>query len=144
MRVSSPLYSDHCSVAACYYLNKGTGCVCVSLLSHVQLFCDHMDCSGLLCPWNSPGKNTGAGSHSLLRGIFLTQGSNPGFLHCRQILYHLSHQGSPWHWNGAQLALCVWTVQCIVGWDYQLHYSGYYISINVTLVLLKFMYHTIT
>ena len=34
-------------------------------------------------------------SHSLLEGIFLTQGSNPGLLHCRQILYHLSHQGSP-------------------------------------------------
>ena len=33
--------------------------------------------------------------HSLLQGIFLTQGWNPGLLHCRQILYHLSHQGSP-------------------------------------------------
>ena len=49
----------------------------------------------LLCPWNSPGKNHGVGSHSLLQGIFLTQGSNPGLLHCRQILYPLSHQGSP-------------------------------------------------
>ena len=48
----------------------------------------------LLCPWNSPGKNTGMYCHSLLQGIFLTQGSNPGLLHCRQILYHLSHQGS--------------------------------------------------
>ena len=35
------------------------------------------------------------GSHSLLKEIFLTQGSNPGLLHCRQILYHLRHQGSP-------------------------------------------------
>jgi len=43
------------------------------------------------CPWNSPGKNNGVGSHSLLLGIFPTQGSNPGFLDCRQILYHLSH-----------------------------------------------------
>ena len=49
----------------------------------------------LLCPWNSPGKNTGVGSHSLLQGVFLTQGSNLGLLHCRQILYHLSHQGTP-------------------------------------------------
>ena len=32
---------------------------------------------------------------AILQGIFLTQGSNPGLLHCRQILYHLSHQGSP-------------------------------------------------
>ena len=49
----------------------------------------------LLCPWNSPGKNTGVGCHSLLQGIFPTQGSNPCLLHCRQILYCLSHQGSP-------------------------------------------------
>ena len=49
----------------------------------------------LLCPWNSSGKNTGLGCHSLLQGIFLTQGSNPGLLHCRQILYHLSNQESP-------------------------------------------------
>ena len=33
--------------------------------------------------------------HSLLQGIFLTQGSNPSLLHSRWILYHLSHQGSP-------------------------------------------------
>ena len=33
--------------------------------------------------------------HSLLQGIFLTQGLNMGLLHCRQILYHLSHQGRP-------------------------------------------------
>ena len=46
----------------------------------------------LLCPWDSPGKNTGVGSHSFLQGIFLTQGLNLGLLHCRQILYHLSHQ----------------------------------------------------
>ena len=37
---------------------------------------------------------TGVGSHSLLQGIFSTQGSNLGLLHCRWILYHLSHQGS--------------------------------------------------
>ena len=36
------------------------------------------------------------GCHFLLQGIFLTQGLNPGLLHCRQTLYHLSHQGSPW------------------------------------------------
>ena len=50
----------------------------------------------LLCPWNSPGKNTGVGSHSLPQGIIPIQGLNPGFLHCWQILYYLSHQGSYW------------------------------------------------
>ena len=49
----------------------------------------------LLCPWNSPGQNTGVGSCSLLQGIFPTQGLNPGLPHCRQTLYHLSQQGSP-------------------------------------------------
>ena len=49
----------------------------------------------LLCPRDSPGKNTGGGCHALIQGIFLTQASNPGLPHCRKILYHLSHQGSP-------------------------------------------------
>ena len=53
--------------------------------------CDPMDYS----PWNPPGQNTGVGSLSLLRGIFPTQGSNPGLPHCRQIIYQLSHPGSP-------------------------------------------------
>ena len=44
---------------------------------------------------NSLGQNTGVGSLSPLQGIFPTQGSNPGLLHCRWILYQLSHKGSP-------------------------------------------------
>ena len=50
---------------------------------------------GLYSPWNSPGQNTGVGSLSLLRGIFPSQGSNPGLPRCRWILYQLSHKGSP-------------------------------------------------
>ena len=42
-----------------------------------------------------PGKNTAVGYHALIQGIFTTQKSNPGFPSCRQILYHLIHQGSP-------------------------------------------------
>ena len=49
----------------------------------------------VFCPCNFPGKNTGVGIHSLLQGIFPTQGLNPHLLHRRQILYCLSHQGSP-------------------------------------------------
>ena len=54
-----------------------------------------------LCPWDSPGKNTGVGCRFLLQGIFPTQGLNPGPLdykqspHYRCILYWLSHGGSP-------------------------------------------------
>ena len=47
--------------------------------------------ASFLCPWDSPGKNIGVGSHSLLQGIFPTQGSNPGLLYCRWILYCVSH-----------------------------------------------------
>ena len=50
---------------------------------------------GLYSPWNSPGQNTGVCSLSLLQGIFPTQGLNLGLLHCWQILYQLSHKGSP-------------------------------------------------
>ena len=39
--------------------------------------------------WNSPGENTGVGCHFLLQGIFPTQESNLGLLHCKQILYYL-------------------------------------------------------
>ena len=54
-----------------------------------------LESSKLLCPWNSPGKNTGVGSHSLLPGIFLMQGLNLHLLYCRQILCHPSHEESP-------------------------------------------------
>ena len=56
-----------------------------------------MDCSppGSSAHGVSPGKNTGVVCHVPLQEIFPTQGSNPGFLHCRWILYHLSHQRSP-------------------------------------------------
>ena len=48
--------------------------------------------TGLLRPWDFPDQSTGGGCHFLLQGIFLTQGSNPGLLYCRQILYHLSYR----------------------------------------------------
>ena len=49
----------------------------------------------LLCPWDSPGKNTGVGCHSLLQGIFPTQGLNPHLLHWQADSLLLSHLGSP-------------------------------------------------
>ena len=59
--------------------------------------CDSLDCSppGSSVHGDSPDKNTGVGCHALLQGNFPTWGSNPGLPHCRWILYHLSHQGSP-------------------------------------------------
>ena len=87
----------------------------------------------LLCPWNSPGKNTGVSCHFLLQGIFPTLGSNPGLLQCRQILHCLSHQGSPTalitvcetseHWPFACspfclhfLSLCWWSKEPKTEW----------------------------
>ena len=71
----------------------------------------------LLWPWTSPGKtspgkNTGVGCHSLLQGIFLTQGSNPGLLHC---LHSLSHQGSP--------ALHIVVIYCSLSWPVRFWYK---------------------
>ena len=58
------------------------------LLSRVRIFVTPWTIAHqALCPWDSPDKNTGVGCQSLLQGIFLTQGLNPGVLHCRQILY---------------------------------------------------------
>ena len=54
--------------------------------------CNSKDLPGS-SPWDSPGKNTGVGGHSLLQGIFQTLESNLGLLHCRQNLYYLIHQG---------------------------------------------------
>ena len=67
----------------------------VKVTQSCPILCDPMDYS----PWHSPDQNTGAGSLSILQGIFPAQGRNPGLLHCRQILYQLRHKGSPfWKW----------------------------------------------
>ena len=84
----------------CYFIWKGLACFSrLYVLSphSCPTFCDPMVCSllGSSVHGHSPGKNTGVGCHALLQGIFLIQGSNPGLPHCRCILYHLSHQGSP-------------------------------------------------
>ena len=79
------------------YFNKIIFEKCCLATQLCPTLCDPMDCSPPGC-WvhgDSPGKNTGMGCHAFLQGIFPTQGLNPGVPHCRKILYHLSHQGSP-------------------------------------------------
>ena len=73
-------------------------CVCVHAQSCPTL-CDTLDGSlpGSFVHGIFPGKSTGVGCHLLLQRIFLIQGSNLGLPHCRQMLYHVSHQGSPSH-----------------------------------------------
>ena len=74
------------------------------LCLNILIICVRESCSvmsdslrphGLYTPCTSPGQNTGVGSLSLLQGIFPTEGSNPGLLHCRWILYQLICKGSP-------------------------------------------------
>ena len=67
-------------------------CVCVSC----SVVSDSMDCSPLGSSIHGilQARILELSCHFLLQGIFLTQGSNLGLLHCRQLLYHLSHQGS--------------------------------------------------
>ena len=72
--------------------------LCCAVLSH-SVMSDSwphqsLQPSRLLCPWDSPGKNTGVVCYAFLQGIFPTQGSNPSLPHCRWILYCLSHKGS--------------------------------------------------
>ena len=100
-------------------------CCAVLCTQSCLTLCNPMHCSppGSSVQGDSPGKNTEMGCHTLLQGIFPTQGWNPGLSHCRQILYHLSHQGSPriLEWVGYPFSRGSsqprnWTeVSCIVG-----------------------------
>ena len=67
---------------------------CCSVTKSSPTLCDTMDHSParLLCPWDFPGKNTRLGFHSLLQGIFLTQGLNPRFLYWQADSLPLSHR----------------------------------------------------
>ena len=118
---------------------------------------DSLQPHGLYSPWNSPGQNTGVGSLSLFQGIFPTQGSSSGFPHCRQILYQLSHKGSPrilewvaysfFSWSSQPrnqtggLLHCRWIL-------YQLSYQGsllggtYFISMYLTEFVLNLIRFT--
>ena len=74
-------------------------CVCVCVCVSPSVTSDSLRPHGLLparhfCLWSSSGKNTGVGGPSFLQGIFPIQGSNSGLMHCRQMLYSLSQQGS--------------------------------------------------
>ena len=69
--------------------------IIMSMFSHVWLFvAPWVVARQAHCPWDSTGRNTKVGSHSLLQGIFLTQALNPGLLHYKWIFYHLSHKGT--------------------------------------------------
>ena len=93
-----PVYRRTCSVG---YHNIKLSYERVLVAQSCLTLCDPgLGPARLLCPQNSPRKNTGVGSHFLLQGISPIQGQNLGLLHCRQILYSLSHcQFSSVHCN---------------------------------------------
>ena len=92
---TKPLKSlPRCSIGT---INESTGKYKISESESHPVMYDSLQSHGLqptrlLCLWDSPCQDTGVGSLSRLQWIFRTQGSNPGLLHCRQILYHLSHR----------------------------------------------------
>ena len=112
-KLDSPLFTDHVHATVSFFIERITG-IYIRNLSSIYHFsfildsrdllllvtqscptvCGSMDCSppGSSVHRDSPGKNTGVGCHALLQGIFPTQRMNPGFPHCKWILYQLSHQ----------------------------------------------------
>ena len=81
---------------------------CYMLVTSDSLWPHGLQPARLLCPWDSPGKNTGVGCHALLQRIFPTQGSKLGPFHCRQVLYSLTHQQVNVIWIGANLSCSFW------------------------------------
>ena len=117
----SSMFSSKSSIVLFIHLG-----LCAVLSCPAMSDCDPMHCSlpGSSVLGDSPGKNTGVGCHALLQGIFPSHGSNLGLLHCGQILYQLSHQGSPriLEWAAYPFSRRMswprnWTrVSCIAGW----------------------------
>ena len=81
---SIPKLSQYYSLQAGHVFSKDVGCVCAcKVASVVSDFLQpyELQSGRLLCPWDSPGKDTRVGCHAFLQGIFLTQGSNLHLLH---------------------------------------------------------------
>ena len=87
----------YCSLHLSCYIKVLVVCVLCVVAQLCLTLCNPMECNpqGSFVHGDSQGKNTGVGFHALLQEIFPTKGLNPGLLHCRWILYQLSHQGSP-------------------------------------------------
>ena len=95
--------SETCALSLWAMLFTSLPAICDTECNHIgmveneshSVMSDSLWPHGLYSSWNSPGQSTRVGTLSLLQGIFPIQGLNPGLLHCRQVLYQLSHKGSP-------------------------------------------------
>ena len=109
------------------------------ILSIILLACESESClvvsnslwpHGLYIPWNSPGQNTGVGSLSLQR-TFPTQWLNWGLLLYRQILYQLSHKGSPismWDMCNCAIIAAFFGIACLWNW-----YENWPLPVNLSI-----------
>ena len=77
-------------------------CLGVLVANLCPTLCNPMQLAKLLCPWHSPGENTGVGCHSLFQGIFLTQGLNP----CLLCLLYWQEDSLPAEPSGKQYIQC--------------------------------------
>ena len=91
-----------CFAGLCFFLKSiftGLLTLCCYCLSHSvvsdSLWSHGLQPASLLCPWDSPGKNTGVGCHALLQGSFPNPGIEPRSPTLRADSYHLNHQRSP-------------------------------------------------
>ena len=108
----------------------------VKVAQSCPTLCDPMECT---VPGILPGQNTGVGSLSLLQGIFQTQGFNPGLLHCRRILYQLSHKGSPITFQALLIYSSQNTLRCLLlfsfyrwgNWDHRVEANSILNSTSV-------------
>ena len=91
----------------CFFFFFFNQCEVSEVSQSCLTLCNPMVCSlsGSSVHGIFPGKTTGVGCHFLLQSIFQTQQSNLGLPNCKQILYHLSYQGSPF--NSLKIILCV-------------------------------------
>ena len=85
----SPSFPQHLEEAKCTPCFMAPSCSFYYEKSESVSHSVMSDSLQLPCPWSFPDKNTRVSSHSLLQRVFLTQGSNPGLQHCRQILFRL-------------------------------------------------------
>ena len=89
------------------YKGRSESVICSVLYNSLQPY--ELQPARLLCPWDSPGKNTGVGCHALLQGIFATQGSNLDFPHWRLIPYRVSQQES-YKRKGREQRIWLWVL----------------------------------
>ena len=108
--------------------------ICPHIIQLCPTLCNPMGCIlRLLCPWDSPGKNTEVGCHFLLQGIFLTQGSNLCLLHWQVDSLPLSHQGRP------RSSLVVQSLSCLTLCNPMDHSMPALLSFSISQNLLKLM-----